>query len=419
MSSIKKVDRLILGAGPSGLAHAVRAKKDGVDFLLLEGSDRVGGNCYTFWEGGFGFDSGAHRVHDKNEKVTQYIKSLLGDDLRKVDRPSSIYKGDSFYTFPIKPIEVLKKISLDKWFRVFADRFRPKQMGYSFESDAINRYGKYLANEFLLNYSQKLWGVPCSELVPEVSGKRLGGISIGKLFKETLLGKEAEHIDGSFYYPKRGIHQIFQKMQNDIQDKLILNSKVSSLEINDDGNFVVKVNDQVFHSKELYTSLPVQSLSKVLSVELNLQYRHLALVMFEYHSERLTDKATLYFPEEKYCFTRLTEPKNRSEDLCPEGKSSLVFEIPYFDEDKLSKMSDQFIVDMVIGQLPDIIDRNLIKGGVVKRLKNSYPVMTHQSKAQIQILQKSIQEIPNLHLIGRVGKFEYLHIHDLLEVVVC
>ena len=76
-----KVDSLVLGAGPSGLSTACRLNNKGEQFILLEGSERVGGNCFTFWENDFGFDSGAHRLHDKNEEVSGWIKGLLKKDL--------------------------------------------------------------------------------------------------------------------------------------------------------------------------------------------------------------------------------------------------------------------------------------------------------------------------------------------------
>ncbi len=55
----------ILGAGPAGLALGYYAKKHEIPFTLYEARDTPGGNCTTFRHGEFLFDSGAHRLHDR------------------------------------------------------------------------------------------------------------------------------------------------------------------------------------------------------------------------------------------------------------------------------------------------------------------------------------------------------------------
>jgi len=70
----------ILGAGPAGLGVGYFAKKNGLSFTIYEGSDRVGGNCITLRHGDFLFDSGAHRLHNKDPEITQEIQTLHGND---------------------------------------------------------------------------------------------------------------------------------------------------------------------------------------------------------------------------------------------------------------------------------------------------------------------------------------------------
>ena len=55
----------------------------------------IGGNCKTIIDGEFRYDTGAHRLHDKDSTVTNEIKSLLGDSLLKVSSPVKyILRGD-------------------------------------------------------------------------------------------------------------------------------------------------------------------------------------------------------------------------------------------------------------------------------------------------------------------------------------
>ena len=53
-----KIETLIIGAGPAGLACAIQCRKDNKPFLLIEQSDRVGGRVGSFKEDGFIFPGG-------------------------------------------------------------------------------------------------------------------------------------------------------------------------------------------------------------------------------------------------------------------------------------------------------------------------------------------------------------------------
>ena len=86
----------ILGGGLAGLSVGYYAKKNKLPFTIYESDSHVGGNCRTFKYKDFFYDSGAHRLHDKDSDVTEEMKKLLGDDLRNIDIPTQIYNNDSF-----------------------------------------------------------------------------------------------------------------------------------------------------------------------------------------------------------------------------------------------------------------------------------------------------------------------------------
>ena len=81
--SIKKNKITIIGGGPAGLASAYYAKKNGIEFIVYEASDSFGGNCQTIKYNNFFFDTGAHRLHDKDHETTKLFKDLLKERLRK------------------------------------------------------------------------------------------------------------------------------------------------------------------------------------------------------------------------------------------------------------------------------------------------------------------------------------------------
>ena len=73
---------LILGGGISGLSAAYYLKLNDVPLTVFDALDKPGGNCRTIQIDEFMFDTGAHRIHDKDKEITEQVKKLLGDHLK-------------------------------------------------------------------------------------------------------------------------------------------------------------------------------------------------------------------------------------------------------------------------------------------------------------------------------------------------
>ena len=99
----------ILGGGPAGLSAAYYAKLNGIPFELFEAESKVGGNCSTYSYEDFRFDSGAHRLHDKDKETTDLFRGLLGTRLKKIHVPSQIVFGNNYIDFPLTPYNLFKQ----------------------------------------------------------------------------------------------------------------------------------------------------------------------------------------------------------------------------------------------------------------------------------------------------------------------
>lgn len=73
---------IIIGTGVSGLSAAEELAQKGVEYLLLEARDRVGGRIYTFREGLIPYDLGASWAHDTLSNKL-FDKCLASDDYSK------------------------------------------------------------------------------------------------------------------------------------------------------------------------------------------------------------------------------------------------------------------------------------------------------------------------------------------------
>lgn len=425
----------ILGGGPAGLAAGYYAQKKGLPFEIFEAGERCGGNCITLEHGDFRFDSGAHRFHDKEGEVTREILDLLGDRIHKINVPSQIYHQGKLIDFPLTPLDLLKKLGAQTYFKAALklgmERMKsPKQTEPSFRQIALHTYGPVIAEKFLLDYSRKLWGVDTSKLSPEVSGKRLKGLDIRTFMAEALLGKKfkTRHIDGSFYYPELGIGEIMDELEKRCgQEHVHKSSRITKVYREGFRITGIEINgERKEASQEVISTLPVSLLlalmepappSEILKIASKLRFQHLILVALFIDKERISPNASIYFPDKKYLFTRVVEPKNRSEQLSPKGKTSLVAEIPCPQDSSLWKEEDYFLVQKVESQL---IDAGLIHSGMilderVHRIKYAYPVLDLNYRERIQKIMQWLNQFENLHLSGRNGKFQYTHIHDMMR----
>lgn len=424
----------IIGAGPAGLSVGYHAKQEGMGFTIFEAGKSVGGNCKTIEYNGFKFDTGAHRFHDKDEEATRLVKTLLGNELQVVRAPSSIYFKGKKIDFPLSPLNVLTKLSLADIIKGGFDYLRAQFAGKkedSFEAIAIGNYGKTIAGYFLLNYSEKLWGIPCSQLLPETSGSRLRGLNISTFFKEIFQGRDAkiEHIDGAFYYPKTGYGSIANSLANACGEASVqLEKKLSAVYHQDNRITSIEINDnEIIAIEELLSSIPISGLLKamnpkppaeVLQAAESLRFRNLVLVSFLLDKESVTTDATTYYPEEKYPFTRIYEPRNRSNSMAPKGKTSLVVEIPCWETDKAWSDEEQ---DTIHSVLPLLLDLGLFKKSELieaftMKMPNAYPVLEKGIESELPIINDYFEQFENLTMLGRNGLFRYTHLHDMISM---
>ena len=75
----------------------------------------------------FYFDSGAHRLHDKDTQTTNLFKNLLNENLKLINIPSQIYRDGKFIDFPISPLNLIKYFGLIKCIREGIKIFISKQ----------------------------------------------------------------------------------------------------------------------------------------------------------------------------------------------------------------------------------------------------------------------------------------------------
>ena len=430
MKNKPKID--ILGGGPAGLSVAYFARKKGYDICIHEGSSAIGGNCRTIKMGEYRFDTGAHRFHDKIPSITEEVKKLMGDDLKKINVPSKIYFDGRMIDFPLSFFSVMKNLKLSEILKIvvenFFNVFKANVEHKNFEELAYAKYGPTLSNLFLINYTEKLWGARANQLQTTISGNRLKNLSILSMIIEMInKNRKVKHLEGSFYYPKYGYGSIFDSIAEIDGVNIDLNSKVKKIyHENKKIKEIEFENGKILEAKYIVNTLPINSVIQMLDplpsknlikIASNLKFRNLKICLMELDFPKLSNNASIYFPDAHIPITRIYEPKNRSPQMAPIDKTSLAIEVPYSQGDRISLLTDGEVIDMVKRTLvkeklfkdSDVLDNRLID------IKNAYPILKVNDKRNIGELVSFLQSFNNQKLIGRNVEFDYLHTHKIME----
>tara|TARA_B100000073_G_scaffold143983_1_gene118520 strand:- start:1227 stop:2579 length:1353 start_codon:yes stop_codon:yes gene_type:complete len=435
MSKLKTSDRLfIIGGGPAGLSAGYFAKKCGLNVSIHEKSGAIGGNCRTIIDGGFRYDTGAHRLHDKIDRVTMEIKSLLGSDLKRVSAPSKIHFNSKMIDFPLRFPNIFFQLKSSLIVKIIIEniinRLKPKVDINSFKDFAYQKYGKTLSELFLISYTEKLWGENTEKLDPVISGGRFKHLDIRTLINSFINNSKnkPKHLEGEFYYPRLGFGSIFDSIGEYIgSENIHLNSSVQS--INHEQNKVKSVvleNGDVIKVGNLISTMPINILAKalkpkppneILTFLESIRFRKIKLCILYLSINQFTENASIYFPDISCPFNRIYEPKNRSADMAPDGQTSIVIEIPMGKNNINVDIGDEQLYEEIVFylQCKKLLKKETIIKYKMVEIPFAYPVILKDNDIKIKKSISYFSAFRNMDIVGRNATFEYLHTHDLFD----
>ena len=173
---------VVIGAGPAGLTAALMLVRAGRRPLVLEASGQVGGISRTVERDGWRFDLGGHRFFTKVDEVARLWHEILpdGDFLRRPRKSRILYRGRLF-DYPLRPANALRNLGPFEAARCVASyaaaRVRPPRTQDTFEDWVAARFGRRLYGIFFKTYTEKVWGVPGSQIQADWAAQRIKNLS--------------------------------------------------------------------------------------------------------------------------------------------------------------------------------------------------------------------------------------------------
>ncbi len=430
MARSKKVVAVI-GAGPAGATAAYALAKKGVEVHLYEASPHVGGMARSIEMWGQTVDIGPHRFFSSDTRVNKLWLDVIGKDYKMVDRLTRIFFRNKFYHYPIKAFDALKNLGV--WEATLCmlsygvQRLKPgkEDLGTTFESWVSARFGKRLYNHFFKTYTEKLWGIPATELDSEFATQRIKKLSLWEAVKSAFLGGGGEKhktLVDQFAYPLNGTGEVYNRMRDYVKKnggKVYLRTPVAELVTSGKTVRGIKLESgEVRNYDEVVSSMPLTLLvsrlknvpKDVEKANKSLKFRNTVIVYLQVRAQNIFPDNWIYVHSSELRTGRITNFKNWVPSI-NNGKKEAILALEYwcFDEDDFWHWTDAQYVALA---KEEIVKTGLIKpkqilDGKVVRVPKCYPVYRSGYKRPLKKVEKFLRQYKKLQIIGRYGAFKY------------
>jgi protoporphyrinogen oxidase len=428
---------VIIGAGPAGLTAAYQLCKAKVRSVILEKDRVVGGISRTVNYKGYHFDIGGHRFFTKVKAVEEMWREVLaeGQFLRR-SRLSRIYYNKKFFYYPLRATNALSGLGIFNSALIFLSYLRaqlfPEKPEQTFEQWICNRFGKRLYRIFFKTYTEKVWGIPCNEIMAEWAAQRIKGLSLLAAVKSALIQKQQSKGDviktliDAFDYPELGPGMMWDTVQKLVErdgselrldagvEKILWSEgRVDALEV------MIHGKPETISGTHFISTMPIRELiqkfdppvpDNIRKAAEALNYRDFLTVALVINQRELFPDNWIYIHDADVKVGRIQNFKNWSPLMVPDPeKTCLGLEYFCFEGDGLWTMSDADLIELgrnELGILGLASPSDVVDGSVV-RMPKAYPVYDGTYAEALRVVREFLDNIPNLQLVGRNGMHKY------------
>jgi protoporphyrinogen oxidase len=434
---------VILGGGPCGLAAAWHLARLGHAPIVIEREELVGGLCATHAVDGWRFDLGGHRFVSGDAELSRWLEALLGDDLLTQDRKSVVLHDGRRFRYPLEARDLLANLGARENARALVgygaaqvtrriEAARGAPVDASFEQWVTARFGRPLYETFFGPYTEKLWGISPRRISADWAEERISLLDLGDaaLRMAGLRRAPIRTYARRYRYPRLGMGQLYETIAREVVrlgGEVITRTRVLGLEVGSGRVHAVRVDGPSGATRipvrELLSTIPLPDLARALAPERPpaacsaLRFRALTFLNLMLRRSNFSENTWMYVASGDLRASRIQEPKRRSLQMAPSGRTSLMLEIPCDVGDDIWSAG--------VGELRQRMDRELrslgfvvddVLGAFVVRVEHGYPIYHLGYERDRQELLREVNRFENVRTAGRQGLFRYIFMDAAMQM---
>jgi len=426
---------VVIGAGPAGLTAAYQLVKGGDPVVVLEADQVVGGISRTVEREGWRFDIGGHRFFTKVKPVEDLWNEILpAEDFLVRPRKSRIFYKGKYYDYPLRPANALWNLGLKEAVLCALSyaraRIAPPKDQSNYEGWLVARFGWRLYRTFFKTYTEKVWGVPVSEMPADWAAQRVKNLELGKAVLHALTPRrnqtEITTLIEEFRYPKFGPGMMWEVCRDKVErlgGSVHMGATVTTVHVEAGRAIGVTFEAEGEHhfvpASHVISSMPIAELVSaidpppprpVVAAGGDLRYRDFLTVALVVPFEAGFEDNWIYVHSPDVDVGRIQNFGQWSPYLVKEGTTCLGLEYFVFEDDALWKTDDETLIEKATHELAvlGLVEPSEVQRGFVVRVKKAYPYYDFAYRDNVAAVVSWLSEhAPNVHLVGRNGMHKY------------
>lgn len=403
------VETLIIGAGISGLATAAALGK-GSDLVVLERDAEIGGYCKTVRQDGFVWDYSGHFFHFKNRDIEAWLRARMpGQNIRSVEKKSFVsFKGKQIdFPFQKNIHQLPQQDFIDCLHDLYFARApgMPQQPEGNFKEMLYARFGRSIAEKFLIPYNEKLYATDLSTLDRDAMGRFFPHAELTDIIRNMKQADNATY-NAHFTYPEGGAIEYVKAIASEVEPSAIhLNEGVESIDL---ARKLIRTAKDEYRFERLVTSAPFPTLLKLCGLPVDDTYTWNQVLVFNlgFDSKGPRDTHWVYFPDRSLAFYRIGFYDN----IFDHPRMSLYVELGYPRNAKVDVAAAREQVLEGLKREGVITTQKLISEHSVL-MNPAYVHITSKSNSEVARVKAELAK-SGVYSIGRYGSWTYCSIED-------
>lgn len=402
---------LIIGSGITGLCYAMFTNNA---YRIVEKEKEIGGYCRTTKRNGFVWDYSGHFFHFQDPEIMESIMSNIEDpdSIANVTKNTSIKYKTKLVDYPFQ--KNIHQLPQEEFIDCLVDLFSiDSKAGFqNFKEMLYCKFGKSIADKFLIPYNEKLYACNLNNLDKDAMGRFFPYADKEQIILNFRKGKAASYND-TFMYPRGGAIEYVNAVLKGV-DSNVIQKETSIKSIDIQNKKAVLSSGEEMEYDNLISTIPFPKLLEIAHIDYDRNiYSWNKVLVFNLGFDKKGPNTTshwLYFPEKKYSFYRVGFYDN----ILGQDRTSLYVELGFSKDEEIipEQWKDKVLDDLVDAGCISSDDKLIDSETII--MDPAYVHITESSKKNVQCLKEDLENF-GVYSIGRYGSWTYCSIEDNIK----